>query len=102
MLPPHTLLAYSVKAPPSPYRKYSPVFLRYREAAERMKDCDMSDVSKFHEVNQKMIAKIQKETADIKLQKISEKDIVEPDSVVDEENSEEIETRKPVRTRKRK
>ena len=73
-----------------------------REAAERMKDCDMSDVSKFHEVNQKMIAKIQKETADIKLQKISEKDIVEPDSVVDEENSEEIETRKPVRTRKRK
>ena len=66
------------------------------------KDCDMSDVSKFHEVNQKMIAKIQKETADIKLQKISEKDIVEPDSVVDEENSEEIETRKPVRTRKRK
>ena len=32
-----------------------------------MKDCDMSDVSKFHEVNQKMIAKIQKETADIKI-----------------------------------
>ena len=49
-----------------------------------------------------MITKIQKETADIKLQKISEKDIVETDSVVDEENSEEIETRKPVRTRKRK
>ena len=82
--------------------EYNAENITAREAAERMKDCDMSDVSKFHEVNQKMIAKIQKETADIKLQKISEKDIVEPDSVVDEENSEEIETRKPVRTRKRK
>lgn len=86
----------------SVYAAFAIVNKSFREAAERMKDCDMSDVSKFHEVNQKMIAKIQKETADIKLQKISEKDIVEPDSVVDEENSEEIETRKPVRTRKRK
>ena len=84
------------------WRFIAAIIAEAREAAERMKDCDMSDVSKFHEVNQKMIAKIQKETADIKLQKISEKDIVEPDSVVDEENSEEIETRKPVRTRKRK
>lgn len=82
--------------------EYNAENITAREAAERMKDCDMSDVSKFHEVNQKMIAKIQKETADIKLQKISEKDIVETDSVVDEENSEEIETRKPVRTKKRK
>ena len=56
--------------------EYNAENITAREAAERMKDCDMSDVSKFHEVNQKMIAKIQKETADIKLQKISEKDPV--------------------------
>lgn len=84
--------------------EYSAKNITAKEAAERMKDCDMSDVGNFHEVNQKMIAEIQKKTANAKSQKVPEKEIIEPDPVIEKENNEEIETetRKPVRTRKRK
>ena len=84
--------------------EYNAKNITAKEAAKRLGKCDMSDVGKYHEVNQKMVAEIQRKTADVKVQKVPEKEIIEPDPVIEKENNEgmETETRKPVRTRKRK
>lgn len=82
--------------------EYNAKNITAEEAAKRLEKCDMSDIDKYHEVNQKMVAEIQGKTVDIKVQKIPEEEIVEPDPVVEKENNEEIGTRKPVRIRKRK
>lgn len=82
--------------------EYNAKNITVKEAAKRLEKCDMSDAGKYHEVNQKMITEIQEKTTDIKTQKTPEEEIVEPEIVSVEENSEETETRKPVRTRKRK
>lgn len=68
-----------------------------KEAAEKIKDCDMSNVDHFHEFNKNLIEEIQKENS--KNIPFEENEVVESTS----ENEEiEIETRKPVRSRKRK
>lgn len=82
--------------------EYNAKNITAEEATKRLEKCDMSDIDKYHEVNQKMVAEIQEKTVDVKVQKIPEEEIVEPDPVVKKGNNEEVETRKPVRIRKRK
>ena len=82
--------------------EYNAKNITAEEATKRLEKCDISDIDKYHEVNQKMVAEIQEKTVDVKVQKIPEEEIVEPDPVVKKGNNEEVETRKPVRKRKRK
>lgn len=82
--------------------EYNAKNITAKEAAKRLGKCDMSDVGNYHEINQKMVEEIQEKTTDIKAQKTPGEEIVEPEIISVEENSEEAETRKPVRTRKRK
>lgn len=79
---------------------YNAKILPAKEAAKRLKDCDISNVGNFHEFNQKLIAEIQEADPAIA-------DVVTLAEVSDEESKEndentETETRKPIRVRKRK
>ena len=77
--------------------EYNAKNITAKEAAEKIKDCDMSNVDRFHEFNKNLIEEIQKENS--KNVPFEENEVVESTS----ENEEiEIETRKPVRSRKRK
>lgn len=82
--------------------EYNAKNITAKEAAEKIKDCDMSNVDRFHEFNKNLVEEIQKENSkNVPFEK-NEKVEIEMIESTSEDEETEIETRKPVRPRKRK
>ncbi len=82
--------------------EYNAKNITAKEAAEKIKDCDMSNVDRFHEFNKNLVEEIQKENSkNVPFEK-NEKAEIEVIESTSENEEIEIETRKPVRSRKRK